>query len=57
LALSEHRLNFQTGDQRVVDFIYATWVGDVFQVGAHGQPVGDVEAVVDFVVVLGRTQG
>jgi hypothetical protein len=49
----ERRLNFQARDQRVVDFIHTARVSDVLQVGTHGQPVGDVEAVVDLVVVFG----
>ena len=51
----ERRLNFQARYQRVVDFIHAARLDNVLQVRTHSQPVGDVETVVEFDVVLSLT--
>lgn len=37
----------------IVDFLHAVWVTDELQVRSHSQPVGHVNAVVEFGVVLG----
>ena len=53
---SERRLHLHPRHKRVIHFLHRPRALDVLQVRPHGQPVGDVEAVVQLGVVFGTLQ-